>query len=219
MRVRIQGLQSFAGVPKTELAGAALVLFGLDDIQIKGFRVQHFQQTAAVRDAFAVDPFGLHLEVGVGAVNDIEGELAVADFDGDIDKGFLKAVVHRMLEAVLDKRNKQERFDPDTGAVAFHGQADIGLVADLLDLDIVSDKIDLFVQGNGILVTFIDQIPHDICEADDDLRRPVRFLQAQGVDTVQGIEEKMRVKLGPEIAKLEEAAFFTGGLELLVLVD
>src|ERR1700710_75178 len=109
-----------------------------------------------------------------------------------------------MLETVLDKGNKKEGFDQDILCHSFDGEADIGLVPDLFDLDIIPDKFNLFLQGDLFLVTFIDKVTHNIRQLDDYFRGPVRFLQAQGIDAVQGIEQEMGVQLRPQVSQLEK---------------
>src|ERR1700743_350263 len=149
MRVGVEGFESFPCVPKAELTGPALVLFGLDDIQVEVLRVEQFEEASAVGYALTIDAFSLHFQIGVGAIDHVQGDLAAAHPDGNINKWFLKAVVHRVLKAILDKGNKEERLNADTCGDAFHGQPDIGLMAGLFDLDIIPDKFGLLTQGNA----------------------------------------------------------------------
>lgn len=196
MRIVVEAFQSFPGVADPELATAGFVFFGLDDIEVIGRRVEQLEQAPAVADSHTIDTFSLHGEVCVGAVDDVQGQLAVADFQGDIDKGFVKAVIHCVFEPVLDKGNEQEGFDHLTAGLAFYGKPDIGIMSHLFDVDIVPDEFDLFIQRDLFLVAFIDEVTHDVCESYHYFRGLVGLLQGEGINAVQRIEEEMGIELG-----------------------
>ena len=86
----------------------------------------------------------------------------------------------------------------------FHGQPDIRLIAlpDLLQLQVITEVPDLFLQGDKRFVTFIQHIFHQLRKFQYDVGRVIGFLDGQGIEIIQRIEQKMRVHLAAEIIDL-----------------
>jgi len=124
-----------------------------------------------------------------------------------------------VLEAIFDKGYEEEGLYEDAGGNAFYGESDIGFIAYPFDVDVIADKFYLLVQGYFFFVAFIDKIAHNIGQLDHYLGCPFGLLQAQGIDTVQGIKKEMGVKLCSKVAEFVEIAFPPGGFQELAFVD
>ncbi|MPM57575.1 hypothetical protein SDC9_104397 [bioreactor metagenome] len=105
---------------------------------------------------------------------------------------WFKAVHHGILDKGLDHQRGKAQVAKLCRTV--YGEGQPLLEPELLDGQILAYKLQLFFQGDVIMV--LQGVPEDGCEAVDEVNGAVGVLKESGTaDDVQGIEEEVRVDL------------------------
>ncbi len=127
-----------------------------------------------------------------------------------------------MLETVLDHRLEDHRRNLVRGILNLDIKADIRFLfhTDALEVYVIADISNLLLQRYQIRSAVIGHISEHLAELHDRIWRLFVLDQREGVYTVEGIEEKVRINLSTEVFQFEHCAMFAlQAVESLALVQ
>src|SRR6185437_6004516 len=144
------------------------------------------------------------------AVDELEGKGRAFHMEMEADPVRPRRFADAVFDAVLHKREEEQRRDRAIAEIAGKAEAYLQPVPKphFFQRYIVLQTLYLLTQGNHGIIAFIEDIAKQGRKLEHGFGRFRGALERHRVEAVEGIEEKMRMELGPQQLEFDGELFF-----------